>query len=259
VVLVAAAVLTAASAVLVAGGTSAPDAACYMVLYAAQDEGNNPTTSHCFATFARVSRSGTRPVELHHINWFSVRGHQTGSTCLFDAEGQPARPEPGENRTTAEALALARRVGLRVTRWGPYEIDRALFERALRQIDLLEGRIPGRKVLYKAMDLGLREGPEVRVLDCIHAVSDIDRDPVLLRTWTSYGEEAGRKVVQHLGRWIKGQGREHPEVWGPIWEAMWRGTPAAAAPEIVRGEAPWKEDSHAAAGGRTGSRAGGGG
>jgi hypothetical protein len=130
VVLMSAAALLAAPVVLVPGGTSPPDAACYMVLYAAQGADNDPTTSHCFATFARLSRSGARPVELHHINWFSVRGHQTGSTCgIFDAHGQPARPEPGENRTTGEALALAQRCGLRVTRWGPYEIDHELFDR----------------------------------------------------------------------------------------------------------------------------------
>jgi hypothetical protein len=216
-----------------------------MVVYSSQDAGNNPTTSHCFATFARISGSAAR-VELHHISWFNVRGHQTGSTCIFDDCGQPAQPEPGENRTAGEALAMAQRRGLRVTRWGPYEIDRALFERALRQIDLLEGRIPGHKVLYKAMDLGFREGSEVRALNCIHAVSDIDRDRAPLRTWTSYGDEAVRKVVQHLRRWIKGQGREHPEVWEPIWEATWQGARAPAALEIVRGEAPWQEQTRAA-------------
>jgi hypothetical protein len=235
-----------------------------MVVYSAQDAGNNPTASHCFATFARLSRGGAAPVELHHISWFNIRGHQTGSTCLFDDCGRPAQPEPGENRTTAEALTMAQRVGLRVTRWGPYEIDRALFERALRQIDLLEGRVPGQKVLYKAVDLGFREGAEIRALNCIHAVSDIDRDPFPLRTWTSYGDEAVRKVVRHLRRWIKGQRREHPEVWGPIWEATWRGAPAPAALEIVRGEAPWQEQTHAAqvpaaaGGGRVNRRAGGG-
>jgi hypothetical protein len=58
-----------------------PGDAYYMVLYSSQDAGTNPTTSHCFATFARISGSAA-PVELHHITWFSVRGHQTGSTCI---------------------------------------------------------------------------------------------------------------------------------------------------------------------------------
>ncbi len=57
------------------------------------------------------------------------------------------RPEPGENRTTREARELVLTGGRRVARWGPCEIDRDLYERALRQIDLLDGRVPGRKVL----------------------------------------------------------------------------------------------------------------
>ena len=97
-----------------------------------------------------------------------------------------------------------------------------MFERALRQIDLLEGRVPGRNVLYKALDLGYREGSLVRALNCIHAISDVDRERAPLRTWTSFGVEAARKVVVHLERWIKDPGKDHPDAWRRIWEAMWR-------------------------------------
>jgi hypothetical protein len=206
-----------------------------MVVYSAQDPGNNPLTSHCFATFARVGPG----VKLHDINWFSIRGHRTGTTCgILGRDGRPARPEPGENRTAREALVLAGRLGLRVTRWGPYEIDRRLFEQALRQIELLDGG----KVRYKAIDLGLREGRDVRALNCVHAVSDVDREPAPLRTWMSYGDAAVRKVVWHLRRWIKGQRLEHPKVWGAIWAATWQGTPRPPALKIVRGNAPWERE-----------------
>ncbi len=188
--------------------------AYYLVVFAAQQEGFHPETSHCFATIARVFReaggrsgAGREPsVELHHINWFSPRGHECGVTQgLLVRDGRSAPPEPGENRTTRDALAMAMRRELRITRWGPYRIDRALYDRALRQIDLLEGRVPGRQVGYKALDIGFRESSEVRAMNCIHAISDIDRDAGILRTWTSYGDEAARHVVRHLDRWfIKG-------------------------------------------------------
>ncbi len=208
-------------------GASGPVAeAYYMVIYAAQEE-VTPLTSHCFATFARVTTmgrpSGPPRVELHHINWFSLRGHRLGSTCgLFEDDGRLSRPEPGENRTTREALGLATRRGLRVSRFGPYEIDRDLYERALRQIDLLEGRVSGRQVLYKALDLGYREGAEIRAVNCIHAISDIVREPAPLRTFTCYGDEAARRVVWHLRRWIKGGAAERPDVWPAIWDASGR-------------------------------------
>jgi hypothetical protein len=153
----------------------------YMVVYGAQEAGVCPMSSHCFATFARIiakDDTGSEPiVELRHINWFSRRGHETGLTHgVSEDDGRPVAPESGENRTTRDALSLAHRRGLTVTRLGPFEVDRGLYERAWRQIDLLEGRIPGRRVLYKSLDLGYREGPCASALNCIHAISDIDRE-----------------------------------------------------------------------------------
>ncbi len=218
----------------------------YMVVYAAQDRGNIAETSHCFATFARVAPMGESSrgrVELHHINWFSIRGHQTGLANVTEPDGRSSHPEPGENRPTHEALSLVHRHGLRITRWGPYKIDQRLFERAQWQIDLLEGRVPGRRVLYKAFDLGYREGPWALAVNCIHAVSDIDREHTPLRTWASYGDEAARKIVLHLRRWIQEPVVENPGNWELIWEATWQGVPIPAGLEVVRGEPPWERQT----------------
>jgi hypothetical protein len=215
----------------------------YVVVYGAEAPGNEPETSHCFATFARVvspDRLGGAPrVELHHVNWFSVRGHETGATHgLFELDGRPTRAERGENRTTRDALALADRGGLRVTRYGPYEIDRRLFERALRQIDLLEGRVPGKRMLYKALDLGYRDTPEAPAVNCIHAVSDIDTEAGRLRTWTTYGSEAARRITAHFRRWLKAPFAERTDVWGPIWKATWQGATAPESLVLLPGEVP---------------------
>jgi hypothetical protein len=81
---------------------------------------------------------------------------------------------------------------------------------------------------------------KVRALNCIHAISDVDRELAPLRTWTSYGEEAARRVVVHLGRWVKDPGKDHPDAWKSIWEATWRDVPAPVRLDVVRGESPWK-------------------
>jgi hypothetical protein len=214
----------------------------YMVVYGAQEEGVNPLSSHCFATFARIiakDDAGSEPIaELRHINWFSRRGHETGLTHgVFEDDGRPVEPESGENRTTRDALFLAHRRGLWVTRLGPFEVDRELYARAWRQIDLLEGRIPGRRVLYKTLDLGYREGPCASALNCVHAISDIDRERGAPRTLACYGESAARRIVLHLGRWIKEPRQDLSQAWDLIWEATWR--PDAPLPlRIVDGGSP---------------------
>ncbi len=212
----------------------------FMVIYSAE-KANTPTRSHCFATFARVSQpdgsSDPPKIELHHINWFSVRGHRCGATFgLVEGNGRPTRAEPGANLTTRDALELVLDGNHRVSRWGPYEIERGLYEQALRQIDLLDGRVPGRKILYKAIDLGYREGAEIQALNCIHAVSDIVRKPSPLRTWTAYGDEAARRVVRHLRPWIKAPVRDRADVWPAIWSAIWDGAPTRDDRAIARAE-----------------------
>jgi hypothetical protein len=161
-------------------------------------------------------------VELHHINWFSRRGHETGvERGVFGDDGQPVNPEPGENRTTRDAFSLCLRESMSIVQFGPFEIDRELYRRALRQIDFLEGRVPGRRPSYKCFDLGFREGAHVAAVNCIHAISDVDRDDGPFRTFTLYGEAAAREVVNHLARWIKRPALEQSGVWAQIWAAIW--------------------------------------
>jgi len=139
---------------------------------------------------------------------------------------------------------------IRVTRRGPYEIDRRLFERAIRQINLLEGRVPGRTVLYKAIDLGYREGAEATVLNCIHAVSDVVREPAPLRTWATYGDEAARRVMLHLRPWIKSPTVEEPRIWEAIWMAIRGGAGAPPTDAIARADLGPADAKEALAGGR---------
>ena len=210
----------------------------FVVIYGAREDGGHPESSHCFATFAHFAEAaGADPaVELHHINWFSPKGHETGLPYgRVSADGHPPEPERGENRTTREALLLARKRGMKVTRWGPYQIEEALYDRALRHIDLLEGRVPGRRVLYKQLDGGYRED-RIVALNCIHAISDIDRDEGPLRTGVAYGEKAARRVALHFHPWIRPGGAEHPREWEWIWKETWSPEPAPDDKVVRQGE-----------------------
>jgi hypothetical protein len=90
------------------GGAAVPAGEAYdTVVCSAQGTGNNPLSSHCFATFARIAGEAPDRVELRNVNRFSIQGHQPGvGSGLSEPDGRPTLPVPGENRTTREALEL---------------------------------------------------------------------------------------------------------------------------------------------------------
>ena len=197
----AAAVLLAA-ALSVAGATAGtPETETFfVVVYGSRRTRaipRRPTASRPSRRFA--ARPGADPlVELHHINWFSRGGHETGvPEGLATAGDRPIEPEARGESQHAEALLLARRLRVEGHAVGAVRIEGEFYERALRHIDLLEGRVPGRQVLYMQLDGVFREGPVVAP-NCIHAISDIDRDEGPLRTGLAYGAEAARKVALHF-------------------------------------------------------------
>ena len=105
------------------------------------------------------------------------------------------RPEPGTNLDLASSLRWAESRNCRVSMWGPYQIDKELYERAIKQ----EARLNSGQVLYKALDRRFR--PET-ASNCIHAVADLDTDHGLLHSGQGRGDAASRQVAQHLNRWI---------------------------------------------------------
>jgi hypothetical protein len=165
------------------------DESYYMIVYGAQRTPNVPRFTHTFATFVKATGEGNDKtkykVEEHTISWIA----KTKEIVVARA-----RPEPGVNLSLKESLALAASLEEKVSMWGPFEIKKELYDRALKQIDRLESN----KVEYKAIDLRFR--PE-SATNCIHAVSDIDADDGLLDVGTACGDEASRAVAGHLRRW----------------------------------------------------------
>ena len=145
--------------------------------------------AHTFATFIR---SEGESFEAHTISWFP----QTNAVRVVRRFA-----ETGVNLTLEKTLENARNEGADVCEWGPYQIRPELYEKALQQIKLLKSG----RVAYKAIDGNGRPN----VLNCIHAVSDIDADRGQLRTGTSFGAEASALVVEHLTPWIIKPEKKH--------------------------------------------------
>ena len=95
-------------------------------------------------------------------------------------------------------------MGARVSRWGPYRIEKELYDRALTQ----EERLRSGRVLYKAVDRNYRP----QASNCIHAVSDIDTDNGLFHVGREWGDAASRDVANHLRRWVNNPEKTYPWV-----------------------------------------------
>src|SRR5262249_44853302 len=82
------------------------------------------------------------------------------------------RPVPGKNHTLDETFAITEAQGVRVSMWGPFEIDVTRYELAAERARKLEGGA----VRYRVID-SFRRGPDVA--HCVHAITYAD--PVLSR------------------------------------------------------------------------------
>ena len=162
----------------------------YMMLFAY--EGAAVRDTHTFAAFVKTdSDAGKPPVTVHSISWLPT----TIDVKLLRA------PEVGVNLTLDETLKVAASRNLRIVAWGPYKIEKKLFDRAVGAIEVLKSGTVG----YKALDRRYRIGG---ALNCIHAVSDIAEAP-LLDTGTASGSAATALVRNHFNPWILENGRRH--------------------------------------------------
>ena len=89
---------------------------------------------------------------------------------------------------------------METARWGPYQIDPDLWNRALWQKQRLESG----QVLYQALDSG---SPTGAVSNCLHAVSFMAREPGQRRPWifvfpANWGESGSYWVALTLRPWF---------------------------------------------------------
>ena len=174
----------------------------YLLVFASQRVPNNPNYSHTFATFVRASWPGDGPcprcptLEARTISWLP-RSLVVRTLALL--------PECGRNLGLHETLRYVLASEERVSLWGPYRIDAALYRRALRQAALLESGW----VLYKANDMGYYSDD---VSNCVHAVSSLADGHRLRFGIPVWGEVASCRVLNELSPWVLDRGRVCPWV-----------------------------------------------
>jgi hypothetical protein len=176
----------------------------YVIVFAFEGDINLPRFAHSFATFVKATGEGpysdSYTIEAQTLSWSPLAG-----------EIRIARfaPERGTNLDLSGTLRWAHSLGSRVTRWGPFQVQKELYDRACRQIARLESGT----ILYKTLDGELR--PD-RAFNCIHALTDLDTERGLLDTGADYGEDASYRVAYHFLRWMICPWIEHEWVYARL-------------------------------------------
>jgi hypothetical protein len=173
----------------------------FVAVFSAQRMPNVPRYSHSFATFVRVVRDQTQPnrywMEAHTISWLPE---------TLNIRSARLRPERGRNLDLETTLAFVEALGDRVSLWGPYQIRKELYDRALAQIARLESGV----IRYKAVDALYRTSD---ASNCIHALSDVVDDQRRLRiTSPGFGEVASYYVTRRFEPWLIYPGQVYPWV-----------------------------------------------
>jgi hypothetical protein len=196
--------LGALSLVLTLSGPARGVEAYFLLMFGAQQVPNDPNYSHTWAGFVRATWDGPQGgqcrLEVHTISWLP-RNLRIRALALL--------PECGQNFDLHTTLRWAYANDARVSLWGPYQIDRDVYLRALAQIQFLESG----QVLYKANDAGYSSD---QVSNCIHAVSSITEGYRLRVASPVWGETASYYVLGELEPWIMDPCRTHPWVGSAI-------------------------------------------
>jgi hypothetical protein len=192
--------LGAAFLALAGAGPARGAEAYYLLVFGSQRVPNNPNYSHSFATFVHATWDGQGPaaprLEAVTISWLPQN---------LRLRVLALAPECGQNLDLHGTLHYVLAGGERVSLWGPYQIDRDLYQRALAQVRLLESG----QVRYKLNDVGY---PTDCVSNCIHAISSLregHRLHVLIPAW---GETASYYLQRELMPWVIDPCRTHPWV-----------------------------------------------
>jgi hypothetical protein len=148
-----------------------PTTRYFFILFGGQSIPFIPRTAHTFATFVKVTTANHGPptVESVTISWLPVDGK---------VHPWRLRTVEGKNFTLEETLAIAARDHVRLSMWGPFEIDADRYAAAVAQARLLASGA----VRYRVLD---SLGRNRCVAHCVHAVTYADpqlqwlRQPVL--------------------------------------------------------------------------------
>jgi hypothetical protein len=159
----------------------------YLLIFGAQTHPKIPRFTHTFCTLVKVADPSPGctglPLEVHTISWLPA---------TLKIKPYRLHPEPGYNLTLEETLNWTAQNNMRVSLWGPYAITERFYGRVYQEY----ARFESGEYLYHAID-GTRRGDIAA--DCIHAVTDIDRQDSRLRFLVlRSGDPVTRKFVRVL-------------------------------------------------------------
>jgi hypothetical protein len=170
----------------------------YMIVFGAQRGLAEPQYTHSWAVFVRACGEGPCPdayrLDAYVVSWLP----QTMEIRLL-----ALRPEPGWNVELHRTIRWALGTGQQVAKWGPYEIDRDLFCRAVRQ----SRRLSAGAELYKAVDTGY---DSAEVSNCIHVLADLAEGRGRLRIASpGWGFFASYMITLRLEPWVLDSSQTH--------------------------------------------------
>jgi hypothetical protein len=168
----------------------------FVLMFGSQRKSTEPELAHSFATFIKVTETPAEPAIQHHsISWLPVSGEVRFMAVL---------PEPGRQYELHETIEWALASGARVSAWGPYETQKDLYDRSVRQMEKFERW--GTK--YKANDVGY---PNFLVTNCIHALSSVAGINRMRVASPSWGETASYWIIKRyqLQRFLLNPRKKH--------------------------------------------------
>ena len=163
----------------------------YISIFGSQSTPRIPRYTHTWATFVKATGKGedhsTYQIESFTISWLpaslKVRSFRLA--------------EPGVNLDLHSTFDFVLSQNQRISEWGPFQIPREFYERALERKALLEAGA----IRYKAIDPNL--GPRVDYIsNCIHAITDMDPQRGRFYYWElrRFGEAASHFAAHQVLR-----------------------------------------------------------
>jgi hypothetical protein len=171
------------------GAAGAAEEMYYVLVFGYETRPNKACFAHSFGTFVKVTPDpdGRLRLECHTISWLPKP---------VDVHLWRLLPEQGGNLDLDSSLRLGTALNARIEMWGPYRIEKALYDRAMWQVDRLERGV----VRYKAIDSLFLT---FRTCNCIHALSDVAFPYPRLRVGTpSFGCPASYRIMKRFKLWI---------------------------------------------------------
>jgi hypothetical protein len=170
----------------------------FVIMFGSQQVRNKAKFSHSFATFVKAT-PGPDGLRMKHltISWLPED---------LDINLLKPLPEVGVALGLHTTLRYVLGSGERVSQWGPYRIEKELYDRARARLEQLTSGA----IKYKAVDVG---HPAGGVKNCIRALSDLGEGGRLRISTLHWGEPASYQILRRrLLPWILDGGREYPWV-----------------------------------------------